>query len=76
MFWLVAGGLFAMVLLAAWLSDRRDKRRHDMRPMSEGDSTRLGAADGLSETASDYGVGGERLLGRVNGPMGGLPYGG
>lgn len=47
-----------------------------MRPITEGDSTRLGAADGVSKTASDYGVGGERHFGGVNGPVGGLPYGG
>ncbi|GAA2503924.1 hypothetical protein [Terrabacter carboxydivorans] len=76
MFWLIAGGLFALVLLAAWLSDRRNKRRHDMRPIEESDSSRLGGADGVSEKASDYGVGDQRRFGGVHPPVGGTPYGG
>lgn len=75
MFWSIVGGLFAMVLLAAWLSDRRNKRRHDMRPIAESDSPRLGSADGVAEAASNYGVGGERNFGGANPPVGGLPYG-
>ncbi|GAA2740404.1 hypothetical protein GCM10009868_02470 [Terrabacter aerolatus] len=76
MFWSIAGGVFALVLLAAWLSDRRNKQRHEMRSLSEALSPRHGAADGVAEKATDYGVGGERNFGGVNGPMGGLPYGG
>ena len=76
MFWSIAGGIFAMVLLAAWLSDRRNTRRHDMRPISESDSTRHGSADGLSEKASGYGVGAERNFGGAQPPIGGTPYGG
>lgn len=63
-----------MVLLAAWLSDRRAKQRHDMWPMTEGDSPRLGSADGVAEKATDYGVGSERNFCGAQPPVGGTPY--
>lgn len=75
MFWTVAGGLFALVLLAAWLYDRRAKQRHGMRGISGHESPRHGG-DGLTEKMNHYGVGGERQFGGVGGNAGGSPLGG
>ena len=76
MFWTIVGGLFALVLLAAWLSDRRAKQRHGARAMTEQDRQRQGVAQDLSAKRTDYGVGGERNFGGVGGSAGGNPLGG
>ncbi|GAA3696949.1 hypothetical protein GCM10022399_11780 [Terrabacter ginsenosidimutans] len=76
MFWSIAGGIFALVLLAAWLSDLRNKRRHEMQPMTEGDSPRHGSADRVMEKANDYGIASPRNFGGAQPPIGGTPYGG
>jgi hypothetical protein len=76
MFWTIVGGLFALVLLAAWLSDRRAKQRHGAVAMTEQDRQRQGSAQDLSAKTTDYCVGGERNFGGVGGPAGGSPLGG
>jgi hypothetical protein len=74
MFWSIVGGLFALVLLAAWLADRRNKQRHTMLSLTESKSPRHGSANGRTE-AHSFGAGDGRRFGGVMPPTGGTPTG-